>query len=388
MCGQFYAGPPCLRGGWRPPGVTFSAVPFSSFHGNAEIVHRLRDMLARQHFPHAMILAGPTGSGKYTLALMLAKAMNCLERPPTDGLPDFCGRCANCTRIGQAEDLDARFAEAVEARESLRDTDRKETRILIQTHPDVLVIPPDPPQLMIKVDQVRRVIYYRPAEAKERVYLFTDSSFMKEAANSLLKILEEPPEFATIFLLTENVGELLPTIRSRAMTFTLGALPSGEIEADLAKQHPEWTAKQRALVARLAEGAIGRARAFDLAHYTGARSHALTILNSALRTGDHSELFKVTETYRAGADGRAKTDGLLRTLYSLLQDLMFLNSGAPELVHNTDILGELQKLAGSVDFEWITYAADRLADVERGMRRNLMRSLSLDALAAALERSS
>jgi len=371
-------------------GVTFSAVPFSSFHGNAEIVHRLRDMLARKHFPHAMILAGPTGAGKYTLALMLTKAMNCLEPPTTDGLPDFCGKCANCTRIALSEDLDTRFAESVEARENLRETDKKETRILIQTHPDVLVIPPDPPQLMIKVDQVRRVIdtiYYRPAEAKERIYIFTDSSFMKEAANSLLKVLEEPPEFATIFLLTENAGELLPTIRSRAMTFTLGALPSAEIENDLAKLHPEWNAKQRTLVARLSEGAVGRARSFDLAHYTGARAHALTILNSALRTGDHSELFKVTETYRAGADGRAKTDSLLRTLYSVLQDLMFLNSGVPELVHNADIMGELQKLATNIDFEWITNAAERVADVERGIRRNLMRSLSLDAFAAALEKS-
>ena len=87
-------------------------------------------------------------------------------RPPkTDGLPDFCGECANCTRIAQAADLDARFAEAVEARENLRETDKKETRLFVQTHPDVLVIPPDPPQMMIKVDQVRRVIetiYYRP----------------------------------------------------------------------------------------------------------------------------------------------------------------------------------------------------------------------------------
>src|SRR6201981_3076597 len=248
-------------------------------------------MLAREHFPHAMILAGPTGAGKYTLALMLAKAMNCLAPPTTDGLPDFCGTCANCTRIAQAEDLDARFGETVEARKTLRETDKKKPRILIQTHPDVLVIPPDPPQLMIKVDQVRRVIdtiYYRPGEAKERVYIFTDSSFMKEAANSLLKVLEEPPEFATIFLLAENVGELLPTIRSRAMTFTLGALPAEDIEHDLAKQHPEWTAKQRALVARLSEGAVGRARAFDLASYTVARNHALTILNAALRAGDHT----------------------------------------------------------------------------------------------------
>jgi len=371
--------------------VDFVVMPFSNFHGNPEVVHRLRDMLARGHFPHAMILAGPTGSGKYTLALMLAKAMNCLEQPVVDGLPNFCGHCSNCTRIAQAGDLEARFAEAVEARENLRETDKKETRLFVQTHPDVLVIPPDPPQMMIKVDQVRRVIetiYYRPGDAKERVYIFTDSNFMKEAANSLLKVLEEPPDFATIFLLTENVGELLPTIRSRAMTFTLGALPAEEIELDLAQHHPEWNARQRALVARLSEGAVGRARAFDLAKYTAARSHALTILSSALRTGDHSELFKVTETYRPGADGREKTDQLLRTLYSLLQDLMFLNSGAAELVHNTDIQGELQKLAAGADFAWITNAADGLAEVERGMRRNLLRSLSLDAFATALERSS
>jgi DNA polymerase-3 subunit delta' len=206
---------------------------FSDFHGNTETVHRLRDMLARERFPHAVILSGARGSGKYTLALMLAQALNCLEPTQSDGLPDFCGRCANCTRIAQAGDLESRFAEAVEAREALRETDKKETRLFVQTHPDVLIIPPDPPQMMIKVDQVRRVIetiYYRPSEARERVYIFTDSAFMKEAANSLLKVLEEPPDFATIFLLSENPGELLPTLRSRSMSFYLCALSSQEKE--------------------------------------------------------------------------------------------------------------------------------------------------------------
>jgi DNA polymerase-3 subunit delta' len=365
-------------------------MPFSDFHGNSDVLHRFRDMLARERFPHAVILAGPAGSGKYTLALMLAKAMNCLEQPTTDGLPDFCGRCSNCVRIGMSEDLAARCAEAVEARDSLREADKKDTRIFVQTHPDVLIIPPDPPQLMIKVDQVRRVIetiYFRPGDAKERVYIFTDSAFMREAANSLLKVLEEPPDFATIFLLTENAGELLPTIRSRSMLVTLHALSREEIEQYLAKNRPDWNAKQRALVARLSEGAVGRARGFDLAAYTAARQHALTILGTALRGADHSELFKVTETYRAGAEGREKTERLLRTLYSLLEDLMFLNSSAPEYVRNTDISGELRKLAESADFAWISQAADRLAEVERGMRRNLLRSLSLDAFAAALEKT-
>src|SRR6201997_5033988 len=365
-------------------------MPFSDFHGNAETVRRLREMIAHDRLPHAVVLSGSRGAGKYTLALMLAQALNCLSPITTDGLPDFCGRCANCVRIAQSLDLEARCAEAVEARDNLRDADKKETRLFVQTHPDVLIIPPDPPQMMIKVDQVRRVIetiYYRPAEGRERIYIFTDSAFMKEAANSLLKVLEEPPEFATIFLLTENAGELLPTIRSRSMVFTLNALSAEEIDGYLAKHRPEWKAQQRALVARLCDGAVGRARSFDLAPYVAARSNALTILKSALLGGEHSELFKVTEPYRPGADGREKTEQHLRGLDCLLQDMMLLSSGAPELVRNTDILGELQKLVAAIDFEWISNAANRLAEVERGMRRNLLRSLSLDALAVGMERS-
>src|SRR5580693_2059033 len=265
-------------------------MPFSDFYGNSEMVRQMRDMLARNRFPQAVILAGPAGSGKYTLALMLAKVMNCLAPVTTDGLPDFCGKCSNCVRIAQAEDLNARVAEAVEARENLRDADKKETRLFVQTHPDVLVIPPDPPQMMIKMDQVRRVIetiYYRPGDAKERVYIFTDSAFMKEAANSLLKVLEEPPEFATIFLLTENAGELLPTLRSRSMVITLGAIAATEIASRLAKLRPDWNPRQSALVARLSEGALGRALSFDIESYVAARSHALIELKSALSGGDH-----------------------------------------------------------------------------------------------------
>jgi DNA polymerase III subunit delta' len=363
---------------------------FSDFHGNAETVHRLRDMLARNRFPHAVILSGARGSGKYTLALMLAQALNCLAPNETGGLPDFCGQCANCRRIAQSADFDSRFAEAVEAREALRETDKKETRLFIQTHPDVLIIPPDPPQMMIKVDQVRRVIetiYYRPAEARERVYIFTDSAFMKEAANSLLKVLEEPPEFATIFLLSENSGELLPTIRSRSMVFHLEALPVEEVDRYLAQHRPEWKPAQRALVARLCEGALGRARGFDLESYVAARADALAVLSSTLLGGEHSQLFKVTETYRAGAEGREKIEQLLRTIYSLLRDLMLLSSGSPDLIHNTDIQSQLIKMSEAADFDRISQLTDRLAEVERGMRRNLLRSLSLDSFGLSLDKA-
>jgi DNA polymerase-3 subunit delta' len=169
------------------------------------------------------------------------------------------------------------------------------------------------------------------------------------------------------------------------MTFTLSALAGEEIERDLAKHHPDWKPAQRALVARLCDGAVGQARSFDLEAYTVARQHALVILNSALRNADHSELFKITESYRPGAEGREKTERLIHTLYSLLRDLMFIDSGATELIRNTDIISDLKRMAESANFEWITAASDRLAEVERGMRRNLLRSLSLDAFAVALE---
>ena len=367
---------------------------FSQFHGNRDVVGNLRGMLARDRFPHAVILAGPQGAGKYTLAQMVAKAMNCLAPPAARAgdaaaLPDFCGQCRNCTRIAQADDLDARFAEAVEARENLRDADKQETRIFVQTHPDVLVIPPDPPQMMIKVDQVRHVIasiYYRPSEGRRRVYIFTAAAFMKEAANSLLKALEEPPEYATLFLLAENAGALLPTIRSRCVTLQLAPLAADEIERDLARVHPDWKPAQRKLVARLSGGAVGRARSFNLAAYTDARRDALTLLNTAVRAEDHSALFRATESYRAGAEGRDKTDQLLRALYSVLEDLLFLKAATPELVRNHDIAAELQRLADSVDFDWLAASVERAGQVESGMRRNLLRSLSLDAMAAGLEK--
>ena len=362
---------------------------FSEFHGNPETVRQLREMLARDRFPHAVILAGAHGPGTYRLSLMLARVMNCLQPLETDGLPDYCGVCANCQRIAESLELEMRCAEAIEAREGLRDNDKRETRIFVQTHPDVLIIPPDPPQMMIKVDQVRHVFnsfHYKPSEGRKRVFIFSDSAFIREAANALLKILEEPPDYYTIIQLAKNPGDLLPTSRSRCVLFRLAPLSIEEIEKELAKQRPEWNTKQRQLVARLSGGAVGMARSFDLAEYIESRRDALALINSATESGDHSALFRTTENYRAGAEGKEKTDELLRALYSLLKDLLALNSGTPDLVRNIDIAAELKSLAKALDFEWIARAPQQLVQIQSGMRRNVLRSLSLDAFSLSLER--
>jgi DNA polymerase-3 subunit delta' len=382
-------------------------VGFQDFLGNPQTVTHLRESIAAERFPHSLILTGPRGSGKYTLALMLAKAVNCLHPTETDGLPDFCGVCSNCARIGDSANLEERVAEAVAARENLRDTDKRETRILIQTHPDVLVVPPDPPQLLIKLGQVRQVIhvaYYRPpVESKRSFSIFTSSAFMKEAANSLLKVLEEPPEHTSLILLTENPQELLPTIRSRAVVYRLGAIPALDLEALLALRRPELKPPDRALAARLAEGAVGRALTIDLGVYLASRQDALVLLRTALREPgipadrsssagwepDYSQLFHATESYRAGAAGQEKTINLLRALGSLIEDLLLVLAGTPQLIRNLDLAAELDRMVrdSALTVDWIDSAARALAQVEQGMRRNLLRSLSLDAMAVSISRN-
>ena len=131
---------------------------------------------------------------------------------------------------------------------------------------------------------------------------------------------------------------------------------------------------------------MGRARNFDLAQYLAARQDALTLLGPALGEKEHSDLFRVTDSYRAGADGKAKTEQTIRTLYSLLEDMLFLKSGTPELVRNVDLEPQLRTMSEHVDFSWITETARQLGELESGMRRNLLRTLALDAFATSLER--
>ncbi len=360
---------------------------FKDFIGNAEAVRLIRQQLAADRLPHALMLDGPRGAGKYTLALAVAQAIHCEHPREEDGLPDACGLCANCVRIAEALDLDARIAEAVEAREGLRETDRKETRILIQPHPDVLILPPDPPQNLVKVDQVRSLIQNvqrLPGQGRKKIYILPKTAFMKEAANSLLKVLEEPPDYAHIFLLTENPAELLPTIRSRVRLLHLHPMRAEELETLLARQRQEWKPKERALVARLADGAVGRALSFDLEAYLAARKDALLLLRTALAEPDYSALFRTTEGYRAGAEGQQKMQGLLGTLTGLLHDLMLVQAGAAGRVRNIDMATELQTMAQRTSLAWVEQATQAIGQAESGMRRNLLRSLSLDALAAQM----
>ncbi len=280
------------------------------------------------------------------------------------------------------------MAEAVAARDDLRETDKRETRILIQTHPDVLVIPPDPPQLMIKLGQVRQAIhaaYYRPpVEARRAFTIFTSSAFMKEAANSLLKLLEEPPDHTTLILLTENPQELLPTIRSRAVVHRLGALPASELEALLARRRPELK-PQRPRPGRAAGRGRGGPRAFARSRHVscqprGCAGHSAHGAARARLLHALSRHGKLPRRRRWPGEDREPAARAL----SLVEDLLLIVAGTPALIRNIDIAAELARLAQGLTVDWIDGAARAMVQVEQGMRRNLLRSLSLDAMAVGM----
>jgi DNA polymerase-3 subunit delta' len=146
---------------------------------------------------------------------------------------------------------------------------------------------------------------------------------------------------------------------------------------------------------------VGRALTLDLGVYLASRQDALVLLRTALWEPDYSQLFHATESYRAGADGQEKTLNLLRALGSLIEDLLLIVAGTPQLIRNLDIEAELTRLSQEItlgaqasgqipglesSLDWIDSAARALVQVEQGMRRNLLRSLSLDAMAVGLSR--
>ena len=197
--------------------------------GNERLKSGLAAAFASDKLSHCYLIAGPAGSGKRTLARILAAAMEC-----TSGSRRPCGSCLQCRKV-----LDG-------------------------VHPDVITVD-DPAKKTVTVDQIRRAradVYIKPNEGRRKVYLFPRAADMNPAAqNALLKVIEEPPEYAAFLLLTESAERLLPTIRSRAVPLRLSPLSEAEGTAALAKRHPEQP--RAALIAawQRSEGWLGQAKA-------------------------------------------------------------------------------------------------------------------------------
>ena len=353
---------------------------FDSFLGNAAVATAVRQMLAESRLPQTLLFSGPEGVGKATLARLIAAALNCKRGSSADP----CGECPSCRRI-LASDLSLpEYQRLFEERARTSPEKRRESPLVISTHPDFLTFPPDGPLSQISIEQVRKLKEYAqfgPAEGRRRLFLVDHADRIDlPAANSLLKTLEEPPGYLTLVLTAENAYDLLPTIRSRCVPFYFA--PLGAIEMDrFLSAREEIPSSDRARLRAWAKGSPGRALAIDAAAYQKRREAMLALLGAAAGA-PFGELIRHTE-----AIARSKQEKLelqLDTLYDLLRDLLHLIQGAPSTpLANEDIRGELAALASQVDFRWLEDALAQADELDHLARRNIQKQIALEAFAIA-----
>ena len=200
---------------------------FDALLGNEQLKKSLSAARSKGRMAHFYLISGPRGSGKHTLADLIAAAMLCKE--PNGP----CGVCRSCRKV------------------------------LGHSHPDYITID-DPEKKTVPVDLIRQAradIFIRPNEAERKIYLFPRAQDMGiPGQNALLKVLEEPPPYGVFLLLTDNPEKLLPTVRSRCVELKLRALPEELLEKKLRSEFPE--ADQQSLKAAMMRsgGYLGQAR--------------------------------------------------------------------------------------------------------------------------------
>jgi DNA polymerase-3 subunit delta' len=338
---------------------------FENFWGNKPVARALAQMIEQDRLPQTLLFAGPEGVGKATLARRLgARLLGHGEAIERDDL-------------SLAENL-----KLAAEREKMPAERRNEDPLLFASHPDFITFPPDGPLRQITIPQTRLLkerAAFLPMHGSRRVFLIDHIDRANEqAANSLLKTLEEPPPHLVLIMTAENAYDLLPTIRSRAVAFHFTPLGEEEMREFIRGRGLDQAERRAAL----ANGSPGIAVALDLETYDRRRAAMFTLLKVAAGVSP----FEVWMPY-SEAIGRSKSeklDAYLKVLYELLRDVLVLREGDGAGIRNADLRRELEAVAGKVTFGWIRLAVKKVDEVMELIRRNIQKTIALDAVIVEL----
>ena len=198
---------------------------FDGLLGNDRLKENLSRSIARGHISHFYLISGPRGSGKHTLARLMAAAILCREGNKP------CLGCTPCRKVMEGN------------------------------HPDFITVEdPEHKNVAVKiVRQFREDVFIRPNESDHKIYLFPQELGL-EGQNALLKILEEPPKYGVFLLLAENPEKLLPTVRSRCTELKLLGLPEKTLRQQLRRDFPKAEEADIAAAISRSGGFLGQAR--------------------------------------------------------------------------------------------------------------------------------
>ncbi|HZL56261.1 MAG TPA: DNA polymerase III subunit delta' [Bryobacteraceae bacterium] len=338
----------------------FEDFVFENFRGNRHVQSALAGMIERERIPQTMLFAGLEGLGKATLARRFAARL--LDSPDKIERDDL-SLPENSSLIG--------------AREKLPSDKRNDDPLVFSSHPDFLTFPPDGPLRQIGIPQMRLLkerAQFKPLKGSRRVFLIDQADRAGEqAANSLLKILEEPPDHLILIMTAENVYDLLPTIRSRSVILNFSPLTNDDMEAFARDRQLDHAERRIAL----SGGSPGVAASLDIEVFQKRRASMLALLKTGAGAATYGSWLPISE-----ALGRSKNERLelyLRLLYDLLRDLTVLREGG-SAIRNFDLRADLSALAQRISRPWIVNAVKGLDEIASLLRRNIQKSIALDGL--------
>jgi DNA polymerase-3 subunit delta' len=342
-------------------------MPFESFYGNAATVRTLEEAVKSGRIPQTILLAGPEGIGKATLARRFAAAL-----------------LGGGSKIEQDDLSLPGNRELIAEREKWTSEKRAEEPLFFASHPDFLTFAPEGPLRQLSIQQMRLLrerAPFKPLAGSHRVFLIDQLDRANEqSANSLLKVLEEPPPHLIIIVTVENVFDLLPTIRSRVVVFSMARLSDAEMRA-FAQGHG--LADQDLRLA-LAEGCPGVAASLDIDEFRERRALVLSAFECGAGLKNFAAWVRESEAF--GSRKSEKLDFYLKLAYGLLEDILAAQSGAP-LGRNGDLERRITAISRRVGFPWIERATGALDELVSMVRRNIQKTAALDAMIINLRNS-